>query len=62
MPPPTRTHRPRTSRGALAHTADVLERLAQLPNEIGIKESSWEAAAYEANLRLVSHVTIARCR
>ncbi len=42
--------------GALAYTADVLERLAQLPNVIGIKEGSWEAAAYEANLRLVSRV------
>jgi 4-hydroxy-tetrahydrodipicolinate synthase len=42
--------------GALAYTADVLARLAQLPNVIGIKEGSWEAAAYEANLRLVARV------
>lgn len=42
--------------GALAYTADVLQRLAQLPNVIGIKEGSWEASAYEANLRLVSRV------
>ena len=42
--------------GALAYTTDVLERLAQLPNVIGIKEGSWEAAAYEAHLRLVARV------
>ncbi len=42
--------------GALAYTADVLERLVQLPNVIGVKEGSWESAAYEANLRLVRRV------
>ncbi|MDB5894706.1 MAG: dihydrodipicolinate synthetase [Rhodoferax sp.] len=42
--------------GALGYTAEVLERLVQLPNVIGIKEGSWETAAYEANLRLVRRV------
>lgn len=42
--------------GTMAYTPDVLARLAQLPNVVGIKEGSWEAAAYEANLRLVRRV------
>jgi len=39
--------------GVLGYTPEVLERLVQLPNVIGIKEGSWESAAYEANRRLV---------
>lgn len=42
--------------GKLAYTHDVLARLAQLPNVIGIKEGSWETAAYEAHRRLVRQV------
>jgi 4-hydroxy-tetrahydrodipicolinate synthase len=42
--------------GALGYTPEVLERLVQLPNVIGIKEGSWESAAYEANRRLVRRV------
>ncbi|MDO9404196.1 MAG: dihydrodipicolinate synthase family protein [Polaromonas sp.] len=42
--------------GTMAYQPDVLARLAQLPNVVGIKEGSWEAAAYEANLRLVKRV------
>ena len=42
--------------GTMAYTPDVLARLALLPNVVGIKEGSWEAAAYEANLRLVGRV------
>lgn len=42
--------------GALAYTAEVLEKLLQLPHVIGIKEGSWESAAYEATLRLVQRV------
>ncbi|WP_328700305.1 dihydrodipicolinate synthase family protein [Caenimonas soli] len=40
--------------GKMAYTPDVLARLAQLPGVVGIKEGSWEAAAYEANRRLVA--------
>jgi 4-hydroxy-tetrahydrodipicolinate synthase len=42
--------------GTMAYQPDVLARLAQLPNVVGIKEGSWEAAAYEANWRLVKRV------
>jgi len=42
--------------GTLAYTLPVLERLAQLPNVIGIKEGSWETSAYEAHQRLVQRV------
>ncbi|RYF72204.1 MAG: dihydrodipicolinate synthase family protein [Comamonadaceae bacterium] len=42
--------------GAMAYTPAVLAELAQLPNVVGIKEGSWEAAAYEAHLRLVKQV------
>ncbi|CAN5693203.1 hypothetical protein BH11PSE13_BH11PSE13_36030 [soil metagenome] len=42
--------------GTLGYTADVLEQLVQLPNVIGIKEGSWESAAYEANRRMVQRV------
>ena len=42
--------------GSLGYTPEVLERLVRLPNVIGVKEGSWECAAYEANLRLVARV------
>ncbi|MEP6723369.1 MAG: dihydrodipicolinate synthase family protein [Variovorax sp.] len=42
--------------GAMAYRPEVLAELAQLPHVVGIKEGSWEAAAYEANLRLVKQV------
>jgi len=42
--------------GAMAYRPEVLAELAQLPHVVGIKEGSWEAAAYEANLRLVKRV------
>ncbi len=42
--------------GTMAYTPDVLARLAQLPNVIGIKEGSWETSAYEAHQRLVQRV------
>ncbi len=42
--------------GSMAYTPEVLAELAQLPNVVGIKEGSWEAATYEANLRLVKRV------
>lgn len=39
--------------GAMAYSQGVLERLAAEPRIVGIKEGSWEVAAYEANLRLL---------
>jgi len=39
--------------GAMAYRPEVLSELVQLPNVVGVKEGSWEAAAYEAHLRLV---------
>lgn len=42
--------------GTMAYPPTVLARLAQLPNVVGVKEGSWEAAAYEANLRLVKRI------
>jgi 4-hydroxy-tetrahydrodipicolinate synthase len=39
--------------GQLPYTADVLARLVELPNAVGVKEGSWETAAYEANVRVV---------
>ncbi|RYZ09328.1 MAG: dihydrodipicolinate synthase family protein [Comamonadaceae bacterium] len=42
--------------GSMAYRPEVLAELAQLPHVVGIKEGSWEAAAYEANLRLVKRV------
>lgn len=42
--------------GALGYAADVLARLVRLPRVVGVKEGSWESAAYEANLRLVNSV------
>lgn len=42
--------------GAMAYPPEVLAALAKLPNVVGVKEGSWEAAAYEAHLRLVKRV------
>ena len=42
--------------GRMAYPPEVLAELAQLPNVVGIKEGSWEAATYEANRRLVKRV------
>ncbi|NYZ16516.1 dihydrodipicolinate synthase family protein [Azospirillum sp. RWY-5-1] len=42
--------------GTMAYTHDALARLVQIPGVVGIKEGSWEAAAYEANRRLVKAV------
>lgn len=39
--------------GSMAYTPEVLAGLAQLPHVVGVKEGSWEAAAYEGNRRLV---------
>jgi 4-hydroxy-tetrahydrodipicolinate synthase len=39
--------------GRMAYGADVLEALLELPRVVGIKEGSWETAAYEATRRLV---------
>ncbi len=39
--------------GRLAYPAETLAALVRLPGVVGIKEGSWEAAAYEANRRLV---------
>jgi 4-hydroxy-tetrahydrodipicolinate synthase len=42
--------------GSMAYRPQVLEQLAQLPNVVGIKEGSWETAAYEAHRLLVRRV------
>jgi 4-hydroxy-tetrahydrodipicolinate synthase len=39
--------------GAMAYDARTLRALAAEPRIVGIKEGSWEVAAYEANLRLL---------
>ena len=39
--------------GALAYPPEILLRLAEEPHIVGIKEGSWEVAAYEANMRLL---------
>lgn len=39
--------------GAMAYDADTLRALAADPRVLGIKEGSWEVAAYESNLRLL---------
>lgn len=36
-----------------AFSHDVLARLVKIPGVVGIKEGSWETAAYEANRRLI---------
>lgn len=40
------------SSGSYAYTPDVLRALLELPQVIGIKEGSWDSAAYEATRRL----------
>lgn len=42
--------------GRMAYTADTLRRLAQEPRIVGVKEGSWEVAAYEENKRLLESV------
>lgn len=42
--------------GTTAYRPDVLAKLVALPDVVGIKEGSWETAAYEANRRLVKSV------
>jgi len=42
--------------GALGYRPEVLTELAQMPHVVGVKEGSWEAAAYEANRRLLKRV------
>ena len=42
--------------GTMAYSPEVLTELAQLPGVVGVKEGSWEAAAYEANRRLIKRV------
>lgn len=44
------------SAGRMAYTPAVLERLAVLPRVVGIKEGSWEVAAYERTRRIVKTV------
>lgn len=39
--------------GRMAYAPDVLEALVRLPDVVGVKEGSWETAAYEANRRLI---------
>lgn len=41
---------------AMAYRPDILGRLVQLPAVVGIKEGSWESAAYDRNRRLVKSV------
>lgn len=41
------------SAGRMAHGPDTLAALCALPRVVGVKEGSWEVAAYEANRRLV---------
>jgi len=42
--------------GTLAYPAEVISDLVHLPGIVGIKEGSWETAAYEANRRLVQAI------
>ncbi len=42
--------------GSMAYDADTLRTLASEPRVLGVKEGSWEVAAYEANLRLLKSV------
>ena len=39
--------------GRMAYGAETLKELVLLPNVVGVKEGSWETAAYEANRRLI---------
>lgn len=41
---------------AMAYRPEVLTRLIQLANVVGIKEGSWESAAYDRNRRLVAEI------
>ncbi|WP_445682583.1 dihydrodipicolinate synthase family protein [Radicibacter daui] len=41
---------------AMAYPPDVLAQLVQLPDIVGIKEGSWESAAYDRNRRLVAEL------
>lgn len=41
---------------AMAYRPEVLARLVQLPGVVGIKEGSWESAAYDRNRQLVKKV------
>jgi 4-hydroxy-tetrahydrodipicolinate synthase len=42
--------------GRMAYGPDTLEALAKLTHVVGVKEGSWETAAYEANRRLIKDV------
>ena len=42
--------------GTMGYSPDVLRALVQLPYVVGVKEGSWESAAYEANLRMIGEV------
>ena len=42
--------------GSLAYRPEVLAELVRLPEVVGIKEGSWESAAYDRNRRLVAEV------
>lgn len=42
--------------GAMAYPPGLLSELVQMPRVVGIKEGSWEVAAYEANYRLVKKI------
>lgn len=42
--------------GAMAYAGELLSELVQLPRVVGIKEGSWEVAAYEANRRLIKRI------
>jgi 4-hydroxy-tetrahydrodipicolinate synthase len=39
--------------GRMAYGPDLLKDLVHIPNVVGVKEGSWETAAYEANRRLI---------
>jgi 4-hydroxy-tetrahydrodipicolinate synthase len=42
--------------GRMAYAPGVLSRLAEDPRIVGVKEGSWEVAAYEANRRLLKSI------
>ena len=42
--------------GRMAYPPQLLSELVQMPRVVGIKEGSWEVAAYEANWRLVKSI------
>lgn len=41
---------------AMAYRPEVLARLVQMPGVVGVKEGSWESAAYDRNRRLVREI------